>query len=1190
VFFALAQILLPLTTATAPNSIQGIDAKRELALGVSAAREIAGGSRHEYTVNLRAGQLVETKVVKGDLNLLVKLSDPEGRLRLEFPSMRFGALFLSFIAETSGQHRLEIVSLEDSSFVGSYEVKMEDIRSSSARDQRVAAAINSLAAAEKLRVNWQNELLLESVKHYLNAHQLWKAAGRQPEAAEALERVGEIYFILGKYPEALSFFDRALSLSRSAGDQQGEAQLLNAIGYVHVTMGENNQALIDFDRALNAYRQAASSGEASFQQRGEAQVINNKGEVYYSRGELKTALRHFTQALEMLSALRDRRGQALAHLNLGYTYADSGDLPKALDNFRQALSLWRATGERRGEALSETAIGTVFSFLGEKQIALDSHKRAMQIFRAIGDRSGEAVALNSIARAYEELNEPLTALDNYNLALKLHRGNRNRDSEAVTLYYIGRLHHSQGSIAEALSFYNRSISLSRRKGKRRVEAYALLGVGALHASTGETAGALGNFTRVLEFYREIGDRRGQAFALSNIGYTYYLSQDKQKALSYFKEALPLSRAADDRAEESLILYHIARSERDLSNLDEALARMEESTRISESLRTKVISPTLRTSYFASVHERYRFYLDLLMQAHRQRPNAGFATTALQISERARARSLLEMLAEGGVDIRQGVAPSLLERERTLQQLLNAKAEYKMRLSAQASDEEATEIDGELRQLTTKYEEVKSLIRDQSPQYAALTQTQILRVEDIQTELRDDDTLLLEYARGNEKTYLWLISRSSVQTFELTESARIEELSREVYKLLTARHPIEGEPFQDYQRRVAEADRQYGERAAALSQILLGQVAEQIGTKRLLIIADGALQYIPFEALPIPVSPASGQAADRQGTDSLNLLPLALEHEISYLPSATALATLRRQGRSSPPAQKMLAIFADPVFNKSDPRLEKPDGMLANTQAEALGAPEYRPALRSFADGRMEISRLPFSLFEAKAIMGITPPGEAMLATGFEANRATVMSTRLGHYRIIHFATHSIINNEHPEFSGILLSMIDRQGKQENGFLQLHDIYNLNLSSELVVLSACSTGLGKDIEGEGLVGLTRGFMYAGSRSIIASLWKVDDRATSELMEHFYKAMLHDGLPPAAALRAAKVAMWKQERWKSPYFWASFVLQGEYEKRGDNASAPSRFTQVVIALIAALVLAAIGVYAFRKWRSKQAAGRA
>jgi tetratricopeptide (TPR) repeat protein len=1152
--------------------------------GVSEARKIAGGNQHEYTVNLVAGQFLSLKVVKGDLNLSVKLLDPEGRLRLECLSRRFGPLPVSFVADISGPHRLEIRSLEDSSFVGDYEVDVEDVRSARAHDRKVAAAVNSLAAAENLRAGWQNESLLESVKHYLNAHQLWKAVGRKPEAAEALERIGEIYFILGKYPEALSFFDKALSLSRDAGDQQGEAQLLNDIGYVYVTMGENDQALIHFDRALNAYRQAASSGESSFQQRGEAQVTNNKGEVYYSRGELKMALRHFIQALEMWSALRDRRGQALAHLNLGYTYADSGDLPKALDNFRQTLSLWRATGERRGEALSETAIGTVFSFLGEKQIALDSHQRAMQIFRTIGDRSGEAVALNSIARAYEELNEPLTALDNYNLALKLHRENRNRDSEAVTLYYIGRLHHSQGSIAEALSFYNLSISLSRRKGKRRVEAYALLGVGAIHASTGDTAGALSNFTRVLEFYRDIGDRRGQAFALSNIGYTYYLSQDKQKALSYFKEALPLSRAADDRAEESLILYHIARSERDLNNLDESLARMEESTRISESLRTKVISPTLRTSYFASVHERYRFYLDLLMQTHRQRPNAGFAITALQISERARARSLLEMLAEGRVDIRQGVAPSLLERERTLQQLLNAKAEYKMRLSAQASDEEATEIAGELRQLTTEYEEVKSLIRDQSPQYAALTQTQILLVEDIQTELRDDDTLLLEYARGNEKTYLWLISRSSVQTFELTESARIEEMSREVYKLLTARHPIEGEPFQDYQRRVAEADRQYWERAAALSQILLGQVRDQIETKRLLIIADGALQYIPFEALPIPVRPASGQAADRQGTDNLNLLPLALEHEISYLPSATALATLRRQGRINPPEQKMLAIFADPVFNKSDPRLEKPDSMLTNSQAEALVAPEYRLALRSFAGGSMEISRLPFSLLEAKAIMGITPPGEAMLATGFEANRATVMRTELGHYRIIHFATHSIINDEHPEFSGILLSMVDKQGKQENGFLQLHDIYNLNLSSELVVLSACSTGLGKDIEGEGLVGLTRGFMYAGSRSIIASLWKVDDRATAELMEHFYRAMLQDGLPPAAALRAAKVAMWKQERWKSPYYWAAFVLQGEYAERGSDVSARPHFIPVIIALIVALLLGAIGVYKFRRRRGE------
>ena len=896
-------ILLPSPASAGEPNPPGDVASRELVQGVSNAYEIAGRGYHEYTINLLPGQLFSLKVIKGDLNLSVKLYDPEGRLRLEFLSKRFGPLLVYAVAETSGLHRLEIRSLEEVSFVERYELHVEHMRGATRHDREAAAAIKALAAAVKLRAEWQGVSMRKAITEYLRAYKLLEAAARLPEAAEALEGIGEIHFILGEYPKALSYFDRVFHIYRGTRDSQGQAQALNNIGYVYVYMGENDKAFRYFERALSYYGQPAPHGMHLSQRRGEAQVSNNMGEVYYFRGNLKAALRHFNKAIEMWGDVRDRSGLASAYLNIGYTYADSGELRKALDSFRQALWLWRDVGDRRGEALSETAIGTVFSFLGEKQIALNSHTRAMQFFRAIGDRMGEAVALNSIGRAYEDLNEPLTALDNYNLALKLYKGIGNQDAVAITEYYIGRLHHFRGAIEQALSFYNLSISRSRRLGKRRVEAYALLGLGTLYGSAGNEERALDQLGRVLQFYRDIGDRRGQAFALNSIGYTHYLSGDKRKALSSFREALPLCQAAGDRGEEASILYHIARSERDLNNIDEALARMEESAQISESLRTKVTSPTLRTSYFSSVNERYRFYLDLLMQAHRQRPTEGFSTVALQVSERARARSLLELLVEGRVNIRQGADPSLLERERMLQQLLSSKTEYRTRLRSQDTDGEAAEVDSEVRRLTTEYEEVQSRIREQSPHYAALTQPQILRVEDIQAELKGKDTLLLEYARGNEKVYMWLISASSVQSFELGDSLQIEEAARKVYELLTARQPVDGEAFQDYQQRVTAADQQYWQSVSKLSQMLLGQVADQLGTKRLLVIADGALKYIPFEALPTPNRPAAREAVERPGADDLNFVPLALEHEVVNLPSATALATLRRERVRHTPGQR-----------------------------------------------------------------------------------------------------------------------------------------------------------------------------------------------------------------------------------------------------------------------------------------------
>jgi CHAT domain-containing protein len=177
-------------------------------------------------------------------------------------------------------------------------------------------------------------------------------------------------------------------------------------------------------------------------------------------------------------------------------------------------------------------------------------------------------------------------------------------------------------------------------------------------------------------------------------------------------------------------------------------------------------------------------------------------------------------------------------------------------------------------------------------------------------------------------------------------------------------------------------------------------------------------------------------------------------------------------------------------------------------------------------------------------MALAAKGAGLKAVDFDANRATATNTDLSQYRIVHFATHGLLNSQHPELSGVVLSLLDEQAQPQDGFLRAHEIYNLNLPAELVVLSGCKTGLGKEIKGEGLVGLTRGFMYAGAARVVVSLWDVNDVATAELMKRFYQKMLAEGQRPAAALRAAQVAMWKEKRWQAPYYWAAFVLQGEW----------------------------------------------
>jgi CHAT domain-containing protein len=320
-----------------------------------------------------------------------------------------------------------------------------------------------------------------------------------------------------------------------------------------------------------------------------------------------------------------------------------------------------------------------------------------------------------------------------------------------------------------------------------------------------------------------------------------------------------------------------------------------------------------------------------------------------------------------------------------------------------------------------------------------------------------------------------------------------------------------------------------------------------------------MEYAPFAVLPM--LEVEGQSAKEEEKPSrpvaprpLRPVPLITAHEIVNLPSASALALIRREAAGRPEANRILAALADPVFEANDPRLAAvkktalPKGSIAfarsakSTSATSAPPSELIRSARSFhRDG---FGRLMFSNEEAEYITGYAPRSATLKATGFEANRQLVASGKLSRYRIIHFATHGLINSEHPELSGLVLSLVDENGKPQDGFLRMSEIFNLQLPADLVVLSACQTAIGKEINGEGLVGLTRGFMYAGAERVVASLWQVDDEATSQLMRYFYRCMLKEGLRPAAALRAAQIEMSKSSRWSSPYYWAGFVIQGEW----------------------------------------------
>ena len=1078
----------------------------EPTVGAQVERELKAGEMHAYIVRLTSGQYLRVVVEQKGIDVAVRLFGPDGQklTEVDSPNGKEGPEPISMIAQVAGAYRLEVKSLDEGAAPGRYEIKVEDFRAATPKDLDRIAAERTFFEGLQFYAQGTAESRRKAIEKYIEALPLWRTAGDRKEEATTLNEIGGTYWQLGENQKALEYHSQALSLRRMIGDRHGEAQSLHNVGVDYWQLGDSQKAL----------------------------------EYYYN-------------ALPLRRLVADREGEAITLSAIGTAYSNLGKLHEALDYFHQSLALYRTVGNRKEEATTLNNIGIPYFQLGEWQKALAYHNQALSIARTVGDRVLEATGLQNTGYIYWQLGEDQKALEYYNEALSLRRATGDRNGESNTLNNIGSVYRSIGDMQKSLEYFNQALSLVRVLGNRRGEAITLLNIGTVYKSLGAPEKALDFFNQALLLLRTLGDRLNEGITLSHIGAIYSLSGKWKEGLSYLEEALSLHRAVGDRVNEAATLRNIARAERDRGRLDVARNQIETALEIVESTRSKFVSQQLRTSFSASRQEYYELYIDLLMRMHRSRPFAGYDAAALQASERARARSLLDILTESRADIREGVEPVLLERERLLQQQLSVKSERLTRLLAgKHTEEQKTAASKELEILLGEYREVQSEIRIKSPRYAALTQPQPLSLKAIQQQVLDDDTLLLEYALGDERSYLWAVSAIAISAFELPKRADIELLGRRIYELLTARNQrIKFETPEKRRNRIAKADAEYSQAAGTLSKMLLEPVKVLMRNKRLLIVADGVLQYIPFAALPSPGG--TGEAI------SSRLTPLLASHEVVSLPSASSLGVLRRELVGHKKAPKITAVLADPVFDKDDERVKmsKLKMSLAKESTRSfkgrsdtkIPQTELIRSARDFGliDDAFYFPRLPSTGREADAIVAVMPPAYSRKAVDFAASKAHARDAVLGQYRYIHFATHALINSTHPELSGIVLSLVDEQGADQDGFLLLHEIYNLKLPAEMVVLSGCKTALGKEIKGEGLIGFTRGFMYAGAARVLVSLWDINDESTAGLMSRLYREMLgKHRLTPAAALRVAQLSVGRSKRWQAPYYWAGFVLQGEY----------------------------------------------
>lgn len=924
----------------------------------------------------------------------------------------------------------------------------------------------------------------QNAKDLISAAWTFRASARLFAAAGSYERAADAYLQAGDIYSTLSQYDNARRSYREAvGEQNPEerCRALSRMARTYATTGPFSLADRYSQEAIDSCRDASKSAQA--------EALESRGEALLEfAGERAQSEDFFRQARELFAQAGDKNGEAQTLLMLARLalFSANDRQIEGLATAEQALRSWSSAGNRYGVAQMRSYLGIFAVLKGEFETAQCNYNIARPTLHRVGSKDEEASVLNGLGFVNRQTGDWQKSLEYYQQARAIFASVHDMVGEIEAITFMGKTLTVMGNYNPLLPLYHRELRLARQSGDPVTIGVSLADLAHAYETTNRYIQAEAFYRRSLESYRAAHNLYGEGETLILLGRLEAKRGRYYQAIASLQYANKLKEDNGEIEEIAKIQYELARAYLRLNRLEEAKSAIEKTIDIVEKQRMSISHFDSRASYFAAVHGYYALYIETLMSLDRTEPGRGFAEMAFDASERSRARSLLDLLTTSSQD-----APC----EELLEKQLHPRPQPDVASAGQA-------------------------IEGPSP---------TLALKAVQAELESEDTVLLEYALGEEKSYVWAVDNGQITGHELPQSQRIRKLVDSFRQTLVPPQLKAGESASDYQARARRQEQQHKAYARQLSRVLFGPVA-LTGAKRVLIVPDGPLQYVPFAALPIPQSGPGEQL-------------LVSRYEVDVLPSASVLGTLRKTASKRVPPTATAAIFADPVFEADDPRVL--------TNRGTSGGRQERPAAltRAILDiqGSQYIPRLQGSRDEANAIANVLHSRDSQavhVALDFSASRDFVLRDGLTRFRLVHFATHGIVDPRRPEMSGLILSLIDRNGRKQDGYLRLGDIYNLKLSADLVVLSSCESALGKDLEAEGIIGLPRGFLYAGAKSVIASLWKVNDEATAKLMAGLY-ARIKRGESPSSALRGAQLEMAHDEQWSKPYYWAAFALQGEYK---------------------------------------------
>ncbi len=903
-----------------------------------------------------------------------------------------------------------------------------------------------------------------------------------------------------KISDTLAAYDRATANWQAAGNQQESARaLIWKAFYVFFNQNDYAAALPIAGRALESIP-VLEPVEA-------ANCWKIEGFINAQLAHYDAGADAYHSALALFEKTGDLFNQEVVLDNLSKLERLQGSSEAALHDAMKAAKLAATIGDPRRQLGVQEEIGAIYLTQGDLESAYNAYETALSLLNTAPDPRLQGYIWSDMGVLYTLMGDFARATDALEQATAIWKTNPNPAGELNTLDDYGDLLLERNQPEKARDYYGRGLELADKSSIDRARIFLFRGIGKSYLQQGDTAHAEENLQRALTLAHEVNEGDSIAETLCLLGDAAWQRHDFALADQDYKQCRQASVATHDSYTEIRSEGGLARVALQSGALESAQSHCEAALGKIEAVREHLQTENLKTLYFASLHAYYDLDIQILERLDRAHPNEGYQWQAFLIAERARARTLLDQVAATNGELRAVASQPLLAQYEDVERRLRRFEASAARLRGPQQSQASTTVRAAIARLTVTEHQLHQEILAAGEADTSSAPSHSLTLEALEDALPDRRATLVEYWSGEEASYAWSITSTGIRSFRLPPTTELNRQCLGFRKTLLA--AVSPDPSRTAEQRAAmrlAQEDQLQRLGIQLSRNLLPRGMLALGTATVFIVADGPIESIPFAALP------DGAKAPLRNTVFLNE------------PSATIFSILENNSITSHPMR--LAVFALGMASTSTQDGETPSALQGNGRNHS-----------------QEFSSLPFAGDEAMMIRATMGTAATQLFSGARIDQATLQNLNWNEFSIGHFAMHAILNQQYAELSGLTLGRERESGPRSGNFLWYGDVRHLHAKLDLVVLSACNTALGERVPGEGLRGLTQAFFAAGSQRVLGTLWEVDDQATSEWMRHFYQS-LKKTRSPATALHDAQKAMAADPQWSAPYYWAGFVLAGDW----------------------------------------------